>query len=69
MRAADAIEKVCRDRPEWFVHHVERLLGEVASIERAVVLAEPDQPIRITSLPRVCVVASAPSASGAYASS
>jgi HEAT repeat protein len=34
MRAADALEKVCRESPEWFVPHVERLLGEVASIEQ-----------------------------------
>jgi hypothetical protein len=34
MRAGDALEKVCRERPEWFAPHVERLLGEVGEIEQ-----------------------------------
>jgi hypothetical protein len=34
MRAGDALEKVCRERPAWFVPHVERLLGEVGSIDQ-----------------------------------
>jgi hypothetical protein len=27
MRAGDALEKVCRERPEWLAQRVERLLG------------------------------------------
>lgn len=34
MRAGDALEKVCRDRPAWLLPYVERLLGEVAGIEQ-----------------------------------
>lgn len=34
MRAADALEKVARDRPEWVAPHVDRLLGEVAEVEQ-----------------------------------
>ncbi len=34
MRAGDALEKVCRERPHWFVPEVERLLGEVAEIDQ-----------------------------------
>lgn len=32
MRAADGLEKVCRERPEWFEPQIERLLGEVGAI-------------------------------------
>lgn len=34
MRAGDALEKVCRERPEWFVPYFDRLVGEVAAIEQ-----------------------------------
>jgi HEAT repeat protein len=34
MRAADALEKVCRERPEWFEPRVERLLEEVGAIDQ-----------------------------------
>jgi hypothetical protein len=34
MRAGDALEKICRERPAWFVPHVERLLGDVAGIDQ-----------------------------------
>ncbi len=34
MRAGDALEKVCREHPAWFVPHVEALLGEVGEIEQ-----------------------------------
>ena len=34
MRVGDALEKVCREQPEWFVSHLERLLGEVGAIEQ-----------------------------------
>jgi hypothetical protein len=32
MRAGDGLEKVCRQRPEWFEPRVERLLGAVGAI-------------------------------------
>ena len=34
MRVGDALEKVCAERPEWFVTRVERLLCEVGEIEQ-----------------------------------
>jgi hypothetical protein len=34
MRAGDALEKVCRERPVWFAPYRRRLLGEVAAIEQ-----------------------------------
>lgn len=34
MRAGDALEKVCRQRPEWFADYLERLLSEVAAIRQ-----------------------------------
>ena len=34
MRAGDALEKVCRQRPEWFRAYVPRLLGEVSRIDQ-----------------------------------
>ena len=34
MRAGDALEKVCRERPEWFEPHIEQLLGTVGQIEQ-----------------------------------
>lgn len=35
MRASDALEKVCRQRPEWFQAYVPQLLTEVAFIDQA----------------------------------
>ena len=32
MRAGDALEKVCRERPEWFEPRVDQLLGEIGAI-------------------------------------
>jgi hypothetical protein len=34
MRAGDALEKVCRERPEWFAREANRLLEEVAAIDQ-----------------------------------
>lgn len=34
MRAGDALEKICREHPEWFKPYVERLLTEVAKIDQ-----------------------------------
>lgn len=34
MRAGDALEKVCRERPGWFETYVEQLLGAVGQIEQ-----------------------------------
>jgi hypothetical protein len=34
MRVGDALEKVCRERPSWFVAHVDRLLGDLGQIEQ-----------------------------------
>lgn len=34
MRVGDALEKVCRERPEWFVAHVDRLLSDLGQIEQ-----------------------------------
>lgn len=34
MRAGDALEKVCRERPAWFGPYLPRLLGEVAAIDQ-----------------------------------
>lgn len=34
MRAADGLEKVCRERPEWLVPYVDRLLTQVAAVEQ-----------------------------------
>lgn len=31
MRAVDALEKVCRERPEWFEPYVDRFFREIAS--------------------------------------
>jgi hypothetical protein len=38
MRAGDALEKVCRERPVWFLPYVERLLGEVGGIAQPSVM-------------------------------
>lgn len=34
LRAGDALEKVCRERPDWFVPHVDRIIGDVGAIEQ-----------------------------------
>lgn len=34
VRVGDALEKVCRERPGWFVTHVDRLLGDLGHIEQ-----------------------------------
>ena len=34
MRAGDALEKVCRQRPGWFSPHVDRLITEVGAIDQ-----------------------------------
>ena len=34
MRAADALEKVCRRQPGWIAAHADRLLGTVAAVEQ-----------------------------------
>jgi hypothetical protein len=34
MRVGDALEKVCREQPGWFVGYVDRLLGDLGRIEQ-----------------------------------
>jgi hypothetical protein len=34
MRAGDALEKVCRQRPDWFVPHVDRIIDDIGAIEQ-----------------------------------
>jgi hypothetical protein len=34
MRVGDALEKVCREQPGWFVAHVDRLLTDLGEIEQ-----------------------------------
>lgn len=34
MRAGDALEKVCRQRPDWFVPHVDRIIDDVGASEQ-----------------------------------
>ncbi len=34
MRAGDALEKICREKPEWFGSYIDRLLAEVAAIDQ-----------------------------------
>ena len=34
LRVGDALEKVCREQPEWFVGHVDRLIDDVGGIEQ-----------------------------------
>ena len=34
MRVGDALEKVCREQPGWFVAHLDHLLGELGQIEQ-----------------------------------
>lgn len=35
MRAGDALEKVCRQRSDWFVPHIDRITKEVGAIEQS----------------------------------
>ena len=32
LRVGDALEKICREQPGWFVAHIERLLGDLGQI-------------------------------------
>lgn len=34
MRVGDALEKVCRQQPDWFLAYVDRLCGELGQIEQ-----------------------------------
>ena len=34
LRVGDALEKVCREQPEWFMPHVDRLIDDVGRIEQ-----------------------------------
>ncbi len=34
LRVGDALEKVCREKPGWFLRHVDRLLGDLGEIEQ-----------------------------------
>lgn len=34
MRVGDALEKVCRERPSWFVPHIEALLDDLGNIDQ-----------------------------------
>lgn len=34
LRVGDALEKVCRERPDWFLPHVDRLLADLGQIEQ-----------------------------------
>ena len=34
LRAGDALEKVCRERPAWFVARADRVLGEMAAVNQ-----------------------------------
>jgi hypothetical protein len=34
LRVGDALEKVCREQPGWFVPHIDRLLDDVGQIEQ-----------------------------------
>lgn len=34
MRAGDALEKVCRERPQWLEPHVELILNEIGTIDQ-----------------------------------
>lgn len=35
LRVGDALEKVCREQPGWFVAHVDRLLGDLGQMEQS----------------------------------
>jgi hypothetical protein len=59
MRAGDALEKVCRVHPDWFIPCVPKLLGEVAEINQASVkwhLAQMLGEIDLTDAQRVRAV-------------
>jgi hypothetical protein len=34
MRAGDALEKVCRDRPDWLLERIEQVLGPMAAVDQ-----------------------------------
>lgn len=34
LRVGDALEKVCREKPGWFLGHVDRLLGDLGAMEQ-----------------------------------
>lgn len=34
LRVGDALEKVCREQPGWFVAHVDRLLGDLGQVKQ-----------------------------------
>ena len=34
LRVGDALEKICREQPEWFVPHLDRLIDDVGRIEQ-----------------------------------
>jgi hypothetical protein len=34
LRAADALEKVCRERNAWFVPHIDRIVAEIGRIDQ-----------------------------------
>lgn len=34
LRVGDALEKICRDKPEWFVPHVDLLLDDIGQIDQ-----------------------------------
>ena len=34
MRVGGALDKICRERPSWFVPHIERLLDELGNIDQ-----------------------------------
>ena len=34
LRVSDALEKVCREQPAWFLPHVDQILGDLAKIDQ-----------------------------------
>ncbi len=34
LRVGDALEKICREQPEWFVRHIDRLISDLGLIEQ-----------------------------------
>lgn len=34
MRVGDALEKVCRERPSWFVPHIDHIIGDLGTIDQ-----------------------------------
>ena len=60
MRAGDALEKICRVHPDWFVPYLPRLLGDVVEIPQASVqlpLAQVFGEIELTDSQRSRAVA------------